>query len=272
MSNTQTAIELNKFIKKFNSDLKIFLPKSSNILNKSINYSILAGGKRFRPFLIYTFAKALKVSSSNAIKIGIAIEMLHNYSLVHDDLPAMDNDKYRRGKKTTHFKYNEYTAILAGCGLLTLSYRILSSPKLKLDTKVKAELIYALTEISGEGGLLQGQFEDLSNKNNIYNHRIHINKLKTGKLMSYCTEAVGIAAKLNTKKINLLKKIGMNIGEIFQISDDFNDEPKMLTKEKKYLEKYRDTLYTKTLKLLKEANIKNLSVNNLLNYLMLLKV
>ena len=90
--------------------------------------------------------------------------------------------------------------------------------------------------------------------------------------MSYCTEAVGIAAKLNTKKINHLKKIGMYIGEIFQISDDFNDEPKMPTKEKKYLEKYRDALYTKTLKLLKEANIKNSSVNNLLNYLMLLKV
>ena len=272
MSNTQTAIELNKFIKKFNSDLKNFLPKSSNTLNKSISYSILAGGKRFRPFLIYTFAKALKVNSSNAMKIGIAVEMLHNYSLVHDDLPAMDNDKYRRGKKTTHFKYNEYTAILAGCGLLTLSYKILSSPKLKLNTKVKAELIYALTEISGEGGLLQGQFEDLSNKKNTYNHRIHINKLKTGKLMAYCTEAVGIAAKLNNKKINLLRKVGMNIGEIFQISDDFNDEPKMSTKEKRYLEKYRDTLYSQTLKLLKEANIKNLSVNNLLNYLMLLKV
>ena len=150
------------------NQIKNFLPKSSNTLNKSISYSILAGGKRFRPFLIYTFAKALKVNSSNAMKIGIAVEMLHNYSLVHDDLPAMDNDKYRRGKKTTHFKYNEYTAILAGCGLLTLSYKILSSPKLKLDTKVKAELIYALTEISGEGGLLQGQFEDLSNKKNTY--------------------------------------------------------------------------------------------------------
>ena len=103
MSNTQTAIELNTFTKKFNSDLKNFLPKSSNTLNKSINYSILAGGKRFRPFLIYTFAKALKVSSSNAMKIGIAVEMLHNYSLVHDDLPAMDNDKYRRGKKNNSF-------------------------------------------------------------------------------------------------------------------------------------------------------------------------
>jgi geranylgeranyl diphosphate synthase type II len=99
MPNTQTTIELNKFTKKFNSDLKNFLPKNTNTLNKSINYSILAGGKRFRPFLIYTFAKVLKVSPSNSIKIGIAVEMLHNYSLVHDDLPAMDNDKYRRGKK-----------------------------------------------------------------------------------------------------------------------------------------------------------------------------
>ena len=272
MSSTQTTIELNKFIKKFNSDLKKFLPKSTNTLNKSINYSILAGGKRFRPFLIYTFAKVLKVSPSNSIKIGIAVEMLHNYSLVHDDLPAMDNDKYRRGKKTTHYKYNEYTAILAGCGLLTLSYKMLSSSKLKLDSKIKAELILALTKISGEGGLLQGQFEDLSNKKNTYSERIHINKLKTGKLMSYCTESVGIAAKLSSKKINLLKKIGLNIGEIFQISDDFNDEPKMPAKEKRYLEKYRDILYARTLNLLKEANIKNSSINNLLNYLMILKV
>ena len=76
MSNAQTTIELNKFIKKFNSDLKKFLPKSTNTLNKSINYSILAGGKRFRPFLIYTFAKVLKVSPSTSIKIGIAVEML----------------------------------------------------------------------------------------------------------------------------------------------------------------------------------------------------
>jgi geranylgeranyl pyrophosphate synthase len=272
MSNTQTVTELNKFIKKFNLDLKKFLPKNTNTLNKSINYSILAGGKRFRPFLIYTFANALKVSSNNSIKMGIAVEMLHNYSLVHDDLPAMDNDKYRRGKKTTHFKYNEYTAILAGCGLLTLSYKMLSSSHVKLDSHTKAKLILALTEISGEGGLLQGQFEDLSNKKNTFNGRIHINKLKTGKLMSYCTEAVGIAAKISKKKLNLLKIIGMNIGEIFQISDDFNDEPKMSAKEKKYLVGYRDRLHTKTLKLIKEANIKNLSVDSLIDYLMDLKV
>ena len=91
----------NKFTKKFNVELYKYFTKKNSLLNESINYSIMAGGKRFRPFLIYIFSKAFNISTSTSIKIGISVEMLHNYSLVHDDLPAMDNDNYRRGKKTT---------------------------------------------------------------------------------------------------------------------------------------------------------------------------
>jgi len=268
-----SKIELlhNKFIKKFNSELKKNFTKKSNLLNQSINYSILAGGKRFRPFLIYIFSKAFKISPSNSVKIGIAVEMLHNYSLVHDDLPAMDNDNFRRGKKTTHYKYNEYIAILAGCGLLTMSYQVLAV-SINIESKKKVELISRLTEISGDNGLLQGQFEDLSNDSIKYINRIRINKLKTGQLMSYCTEAVGILSDCNKSQINLLRQIGLYIGEIFQINDDFNDEPKMSIKEKDYLNKYRFRLYNQTTNSMKKLKIKNSHVYDFLEYLMELKV
>ena len=261
----------NKFTKKFNLELNKYFTKKNSLLNESINYSIMAGGKRFRPFLIYIFSKAFNISTSTSIKIGISVEMLHNYSLVHDDLPAMDNDNYRRGKKTTHFKYNEYIAILAGCGLLTMSYQVLSS-SIKVENKKKIALITRLTEISGDDGLLKGQFEDLSSNSIKYQNRIRINKLKTGLLMSYCTEAVGIIAGRNKLELKLLRQVGLNIGEIFQISDDFNDEPKMSTKEKKYLIQYRLQIFSQTLRSLKKLGIKNNQVYDLLDYLMELKV
>jgi|TARA_B110000967_G_C18884195_1_gene562921 geranylgeranyl pyrophosphate synthase len=272
MSQSKIESEINIFLKKFELHLIKSLPKNRNLLNQSINYSIQSGGKRFRPFLIYTFSKALKVSSKNALSIGVAVEMLHNYSLVHDDLPSMDNDNYRRGKKSTHFKFNEYTAILAGCSLLTMSYNILSGVELRLNSDRKIKLINRLAEISGKNGLLQGQFEDLNLKKLTYSDRIRINKLKTGKLMSYCVEAVGISAAIKQSDLKLLQRVGMNIGEIFQISDDFSDEPKMPTKERLFLSKYRLKLYKQTIKQLNNLKINNESINRLLNHLMELEV
>ena len=261
----------NKFIKKFNLELHKYFKKRRNLLNQSINYSIMSGGKRFRPFLIYIFSKAFNISFSNSTKIGISVEMLHNYSLVHDDLPAMDNDNYRRGKKTTHYKYNEYIAILAGCGLLTMSYKVLSN-SIRVENKKKIDLITRLTEISGDDGLLRGQYEDLSNTSIKYQNRIRINKLKTGLLMSYCTEAVGITSGCNKRQLKLLRQIGLYIGEIFQISDDFNDEPKMPIKEREYLIHYRSKIYNQTKSSMKRLKIKNKYVFGLLEYLMELKV
>ena len=132
--------DLKKFTIKFNKFLKKKLSKDKNLLNQAILYSINTGGKRFRPYLVYIFGKELNLSNSVIFNLASAIEMLHNYSLVHDDLPSMDNDQFRRGKKTTHYKFNEYTAILAGCALLTKSYQILSNNSFKISDKKKIKL------------------------------------------------------------------------------------------------------------------------------------
>ena len=154
--------------------------------------------------------------------------MLHNYSLVHDDLPSMDNDQFRRGKKTTHYKFNEYTAILAGCALLTKAYQILSSSSFKISDKKKTKLIEVMSKVSGEKGLLLGQYYDLSLKSPTVSGRLELNKLKTAKLMSYCCQAVAICANKNKSVEVSMKKIGEYIGEIFQINDDIADFPSCL--------------------------------------------
>ena len=272
MIHSKTIKDLNGFTKKFNIFLKNKLDKEKDLLNRSINYSIFSGGKRFRPYLISLFGKEYNLPNSVSMNLAAAVEMIHNYSLVHDDLPAMDNDKYRRGKKTTHYKYNEFIAILAGCGLLTKTYASLSNKNFKLSDKTKIKLIEHLTKISGENGLLKGQYLDLSIKNKTVNRRLEINKLKTGKLMSFCCSAVGIASKRNSIVINRLSKIGLYIGEIFQINDDFEDYPKMKKDEKSILQSYKSKLYSKTINELKILKIKSKKIYLLIDFLMDLKV
>ena len=272
MTHSKTIKDLNSFTKKFNAHLKKKLDKEKDLLNSSINYSVFSGGKRFRPYLILLFGKEYNLPASVSMNLAAAVEMMHNYSLVHDDLPAMDNDKYRRGKKTTHYKYNEFIAILAGCGLLTKTYATLSSRNFKLSDKIKIKLIEHLTKISGEKGLLKGQFLDLSIKNKTTNKRLKINKLKTGKLMSYSCSSVGIASKKNRNTINRLSKIGLYIGEIFQINDDFEDYPGMKKDEKSILKAYKLKLYKKTVNELEILKIKNRKIYLLLDFLMDLKV
>ena len=219
--------DLKKFTINFNKFLKKKLSKDKNLLNQAILYSINTGGKRFRPYLVYIFGKELNLSNSVIFNLASAIEMLHNYSLVHDDLPSMDNDQFRRGKKTTHYKFNEYTAILAGCALLTKAYQILSSSSFKISDKKKTKLIEVMSKVSGEKGLLLGQYYDLSLKSPTVSGRLELNKLKTAKLMSYCCQAVAICANKNKSIEESMKKIGEYIGEIFQINDDIADFPRM---------------------------------------------
>ena len=120
-----------------NNNASLQVLKDNNTLNQSINYSINSYVKRFRQYLVYVFGKEFQLSKNIIFNLGSAIEMLHNYSLEHDDLPSMDNDKYRRGKKTTHYKYNEFTAILAGCGLLTKYYLTLENKEFSISEDKK---------------------------------------------------------------------------------------------------------------------------------------
>ena len=173
-------METLKNIETFNKKFEFFLSKKilskKNNLDKAIHYSVFSGGKRFRPYLVSVMAKEFKLSLNIIMHLSGTVELLHNYSLVHDDLPAMDNDKYRRGKKTTHYKFNEYTAILAGNALLTKAFELLVSKSFKIENGVRSNLVKELTFISGEEGLLKGQYQDLSLKKYNMKKRLEMNK------------------------------------------------------------------------------------------------
>ena len=214
------AKDVNFFLKKF------FLKnKKYSYLIKPMNYGIFSGGKRFRTAIIVNTGKIFNIEYKKLITIGAAIECVHSYSLIHDDLPSMDNDDLRRGKLATHKRFNEFTAILAGSSLLTLAFEILSSEKLKLPPIVKNELILSLSQYSGFLGLAGGQYLDLTFENKkISRKKIYdIQEKKTGKLFAFCCESAGIIKKQSFKKRKRLKKLGLDIGTLFQIADDLID-------------------------------------------------
>jgi len=153
---------LNKVAKDINIFLKKYLKKQKNSgLLAVMNYGLFPGGKKIRSKILIDVGKIFNVNYNNLIKIGAAVECVHSYSLIHDDLPCMDNDYIRRGKPSTHIKFNEATAVLAGNSLLTLAFEILSDNKLNLNQKTKNELINKLSEFSGHTGIAGGQFLDL---------------------------------------------------------------------------------------------------------------
>ena len=205
---------------------KLFLKnKNFSQLTKPMKYGLFSGGKRFRSVILVNTGKIFNISYKKLIIIGAAVECIHAYSLIHDDLPAMDNDDFRRGKASTHKKFNEFTAILAGNSLLTLAFEILASNKLSLSHKMKNELISLLAIYSGSSGLAEGQYFDLifENKKISKSKIIDMQKRKTGKLFSFCCECAGIIKGQSLQKRSELKKIGLDIGLLFQITDDLID-------------------------------------------------
>ena len=205
---------------------KIFLKKNEySHLSKAMKYGIFSGGKRFRSAITVNTGKIFNIDYEKLIIIGAAIECVHSYSLIHDDLPAMDNDDLRRGKLATHKRFNEFTAILAGNSLLTLAFEILSSKNLKFSLKIKNELITSLAIYSGFSGLAGGQYFDLTFENKKISKKkiIDIQKKKTGKLFAFCCECAGIIKEQNFNKRKILKNIGLDIGLLFQIADDLID-------------------------------------------------
>ena len=219
--------KLNVIAADTNTCLKKFFSKKNkySYLIKPMKYGVFSGGKRFRSAIIVNVGKIFNIDYRKLIIVGAAIECVHSYSLIHDDLPAMDNDDLRRGKLATHKKFNEFTAILAGNSLLTLAFEILSSKNLKLSSKVKNELITSLAIYSGFSGLAGGQYFDLTFENKKISKKkiINIQNNKTGKLFAFCCECAGIIKEQNFKKRKILKKIGLDIGLLFQITDDLID-------------------------------------------------
>jgi len=261
-----TNICLKKFFKKKNK---------YSYLIKPMKYGIFSGGKRFRSAIIVNTGKIFNIEYKKLIMIGAAIECVHSYSLIHDDLPAMDDDDLRRGKLSVHKKFNEFTAILAGNSLLTLGFEILSSKQLNLSSKVKNELVTSLANYSGYSGLAGGQYIDLTYENKKISKKkiINIQNKKTGKLFAFCCECAAIVKGQNQNKRKKLKKIGLDIGLLFQIADDlidFKGDRKIVGKPtKRDKNKGKPTLvnllgYKKTLKFAKK--LKDTINKKIINY------
>jgi len=219
-------IKLNKIAKDTNFFLKKFIAKQNNSkLIPAMKYGLFPGGKKIRSKILIDIGLLLSIDYKTLISIGAAVECIHAYSLIHDDLPCMDNDKIRRGKPSTHIKFGESTAVLAGNSLLTMAFEILSSPTLKVSDIIKVNLIKKLSECSGHLGIAGGQFLDLSyeKKKTSKNKIIEMEIKKTGKLFSFCCMAPAIIKKKNAKEIKSFENIGSDIGLLFQIADDLID-------------------------------------------------
>jgi farnesyl diphosphate synthase len=198
----------------------------------AMRYASLGGGKRFRPFLVVESAALFDVPRQNALMAGAALECVHCYSLVHDDLPAMDNDALRRGQPTAHIKFDEATAILAGDGLLTFAFDILSRPQTHADPAVRIELVNALARASGIGGMAGGQMLDLAAEGRFADRgplklgdgevRM-LQGMKTGALLRFACQAGGILAAASPSQRDALERYGSALGEAFQIADDLLD-------------------------------------------------
>ena len=215
--------KLAKIAKDTNLYLKRFIDKQNNSkLIPSMKYGLFPGGKKIRSKILIDIGSLLSIDHKTLITIGAAVECIHAYSLIHDDLPCMDNDKMRRGKPSTHIKFGESTAVLAGNSLLTMAFEILASPTLKVSEKIKIDLIKKLSECSGHLGIAGGQYLDLSyEKKKISKDKIiEMEIKKTGKLFSFCCLAPAIIKKKNAKEIKFFENIGSDIGLLFQIADD----------------------------------------------------
>lgn len=199
--------------------------KQNNDLYDAMAYGLFAGGKKIRSYLTVSAFDLFDLKEQDALVVAAAIECVHSYSLIHDDLPSMDNDDLRRGKESTHKKFGESTAILAGNSLLTIAFEILTSNHLQVEKSIKSDLVFALSSCSGHLGIAGGQFFDLSfeGKPQTQQAVIDMQNKKTGELMGFCVESAAIVANKNNDRKEL-KKIGLDIGLLFQIADDLLDE------------------------------------------------
>jgi len=198
---------------------------AKSYLLKQMRYGLFSGGKRFRSKIIVDTGKIFNIDYNLLKVLGAAVECVHSYSLIHDDLPCMDDDDIRRGKPSTHKKFGESTAILSGNSLLISAFEILSDKKFKLKNKIKTELIYSLAICSGHSGMAGGQYLDLNFEHKKVNKSLlaEMQNKKTGKLFSFCC---GSSAIIKEKKLSVkrdLNQIGLQIGLLYQISDDLID-------------------------------------------------
>ena len=218
--------KIDKIAKDTNFFLRGFIAKQKKSdLIVAMKYGLFSGGKKIRSKILVDVGSLFNLNYKSLIIIGAAVECIHAYSLIHDDLPCMDDDSIRRGKPSAHIKFGEATAVLAGNSLLTMAFEILSHSFLKFNEKVKIDLINKISESSGHLGIAGGQYSDLN-----YEHKkvskkkiIEMEIKKTGKLFSFCCVAPLIIKRRNKKDIKKFEDIGSDIGLLFQVADDLID-------------------------------------------------
>ena len=232
MGEAQTLISLPDAMADAAADVELLLnqilacPKSDQeSLFKAMRYASLNGGKRLRPFLTIESARLFGAPDKYSLRVGAAVELIHCYSLIHDDLPAMDDDDLRRGKPSCHIEFDEATAILAGDALQAAAFEILADPRTHPDAEVRIALIKALSIASGGKGMVGGQMIDLaaehSNADMLTITRIQ--RLKTGALISFSCEAGAIIGRASIEERQALLDYAHDLGLAFQIVDDLLD-------------------------------------------------
>jgi len=198
-------------------------------LLEAMRYASLGGGKRLRPFLVVETASLFGAPRRQALMVAAALECVHCYSLVHDDLPAMDNDSLRRGRPTVHKAFDEATAILVGDGLLTFAFDILSRPQTHQDPTLRVKLISALARAAGIGGMAGGQMLDLAAEGRYAGPKLgfedirNLQAMKTGALLLFACSGGAILGKANVKELAAVERYGAAVGEAFQVADDLLD-------------------------------------------------
>jgi farnesyl diphosphate synthase len=217
---------LNANAKRTDIFLKEYLDKQVfSDLILPMKYGSLSGGKKIRSSVVMGAGKLFNINEVKLLNVCAAVECIHSYSLIHDDLPCMDDDKIRRSKPATHIKFGESTAILAGNSLLTLAFEMIVDKNYKIENKAKIELIKSLAHCSGHVGIAGGQYLDLNfeKKRKRLTNILDMQRKKTGKLFSFCCYAAGVVGKKNNKELKSLSKLGEDIGLLFQLADDFID-------------------------------------------------
>ena len=204
---TENAKKIDKFLIKYLKNQK------KSLLINPMKYGLISGGKKIRSTIIFDVGKIFNISKKKLINICAAVECIHSYSLIHDDLPCMDDDSIRRGKPSTHIKYGEASAVLAGSSLLTLAFEIITDKKYSLKLKFKNELVNFLANCSGHTGIAGGQELDLKfeKRRKKLKEIIDMQKKKTGKLFNFCLYAVGVVANKSSKEKLFLSNLGEEI-------------------------------------------------------------
>ena len=194
-------------------------------IHKAVRYAVFPSGKRLRPFLVLRAAALFDVDMACALRVGAAVELLHTYSLIHDDLPCMDDDAFRRGRPTTHVAFDEATAVLAGDALLTVAFEILANRATHPSGDIRCQLAESLAKAAGQDGMVGGQIIDLAAETLPLGieDTITLQQMKTGALLEFCCAAGPILAGATTEDHDRLRAYARDLGLLFQITDDLLD-------------------------------------------------